>query len=250
MSENEIVVADHGSFLSVIERLASNPDVDVAKIEKFLDMQERIVDKNAKQAFNAAMCRAQGRMPVIPEDKTNQQTNSKYSAYETVLKHAKPIYTKEGFAVMFYEGTAARDGDVRIYADVMHCEGHTENRWVDVPLDIAGIKGNQNKTGTHAKGSSISYGRNYLIRMIFNIGTGEDDNGNAAGSKFITDEQYNELHSMFTDNGLSEQVKADFLKWAKAESIETILASHFAKVKSGLQAKINKKAADDAKNNS
>jgi len=65
-----------------------------------------------------------------------------------------------------------------------HSAGHTRKYWVDLPLDQAGIKGTVNKTPMHATGSTFSYGRRYLVVMIFNISViGEDDDGVAAGSK-------------------------------------------------------------------
>ena len=144
-------------FLTTIERLASRPDIDPVKIQQFMDMQERILDRNANQAFNIDMVKAQAGMPIVPLDATNEQTRSKYSLYKTILKHTKPIYTKHGFSVSFYEEDAKRDDEIRVCADVMHCEGHTIKRYIDMPIDDKGIKGTVNKTRPHAKKSSISY---------------------------------------------------------------------------------------------
>ena len=182
--ENLPAEQNKDGFLAMIERLSSRPDIDVEKIQRIIDMQEQILNRNAKQAFNAAMTRTQAKMPIVPEDKKNTQTNSMYSSYEMVLKYTKHVYTDEGFSLLFYEGETQKENHIRVCVDVMHSEGHTEKRYVDVPIDNVGIKGTPNKTMTHAKGSSLSYGKSYLLRMVFNIPTGEsDDDGNAASGE-------------------------------------------------------------------
>ncbi len=165
-------------FFSMIERLASRPDIDVTKIEKLIDMNERIIDKQAEQAFNASMVIAQKNMKAIPKDKFNTQTNSPYSSHETILKYGAPIYTAEGFSLTFYEGDSPKENKIRTMCDVLHEQGHTKTRHIDLSLDKAGIKGSVNKTPIHAEGSTFSYGRRYLTCMIFNIPTGDDNDGN------------------------------------------------------------------------
>lgn len=230
---------------SVIRSLAENPNVDVDKLRQIMEMQEHILDRNAEQAFNASMVLAQRSMPIVPKDKKNTQTDSFYSKYETVLKHCKPIYTEHGFSVMFYEGDAKRENEIRVMADVMHREGHKKTVWVDVPLDMTGIKGSVNKTATHGKGSSVSYGRGYLIRMIFNIPTGDDDDGNGAGgARFITDEQCLELDAIVTDNNLNANGKwlGEFLAYLKVDSFDQLPAKDFGKAKAALQGIVAKRA--------
>ena len=65
---------------------------------------------------------------------------------------------------------------------VSHSGGHTRTYRAHVPSDGKGAKGNDAMTKTHAFGSGTSYGMRYLLKMIFNVAIGEeDDDGNAAG---------------------------------------------------------------------
>jgi hypothetical protein len=52
-----------------------------------------------------------------------------------------------------------------------------------MPADGKGAKGGDVMTRTHAAGSAFSYGQRYLLKLIFNIATGEDDDGNAASAR-------------------------------------------------------------------
>ncbi len=174
--------SDSELMMDMFERLMTNPEVDPVKIKAFVDMREHEQDRTAEQAFNVAMCQAQKAMPIVPKDAHNGQTNSDYTRFETLLKWTKPVYTQQGFSMMFYEGDTDKKDNIRLMVDVMHDAGHCKIRFLDVPMDTTGMKGTVNKTNTHGKVSSVSYGKSTLMRMIFNIPTGQDDDGNAAGA--------------------------------------------------------------------
>jgi hypothetical protein len=227
------------NFLSAIERLSANPQVDVAKIQQILEMQEHILDRNAKQAFNAAMVRAQRNMPVVRKNMKNTQTGSKYAGYDSIVKICQPVYTKEGFSVTFYQGSGTVDhplseGINRICADVMHEEGHTKTVYADIPVETTGIKGAAMMTKTHATGSAFSYGRSYLMRLIFNIPTGDDDDGNAAGGKqFITEKQLSTILDFINKKDIDT---GKFLKYMAVDELELIPAADFGKAIASLKA--------------
>ena len=147
-------------------------------LEKMMDLQERWEANEARKSFHDSMTEAQKNMPVVPRDKENKQTKSMYSSHEAIVKMAKPIYTDAGFSLMFYEGETSKEKHIRVMCDIRHEKGHMESRFIDLPLDLTGIQGSVNKTGIHGAGSTISYGRRYLTCMIFNIPTGDDNDGN------------------------------------------------------------------------
>lgn len=170
------------NFLSTIEKAATQDNVDVDKMKALLDMQERVFNKNAEIAFNEAMSKCQSVMPSITRDAQNQQTSSKYAKFESILKVAKPVYTSHGFSLSFGTDNSPIAEHIRVTCEAMHSGGHSKHYFVDLPPDLAGIKGSVNKTAMHATGSTYSYGKRYLLCMIFNIAVAdEDDDGNAAG---------------------------------------------------------------------
>jgi len=234
----------HPHFLDIIERLASNPNVDVEKIQRIMDMQEQIITRQAKQVYNDAMFRAQSKMPTVAKKVDNNATHSKYAGYDEILKQCQPIYTAEGFSVMFYQGHGTPEEPLekdcnRIMADVMHKDGHTKTVHADIPVETTGIKGNANMTKTHATGSSIQYGRGYLMRMIFNIPTGDDDDGNkAGGTVYISDKQKSTIVDMIQSKEADEK---KFCEYMKVDEIDKIKASDFEKAMAALRAKKEKK---------
>jgi len=114
----------------------------------------------------------------------------------------------------------------------MHQDGWTKTYWTDIPLDDKGFKGTPNKTQTHAKGSSLSYGKSYLLRLIFNIPTGDDDDGNSAGIEFITEDQVSQLEEMLKSTKAN---KEKFLAFMQVEELRSIPAKNFEKGKTALR---------------
>jgi hypothetical protein len=164
------------SALSVIERAAADKSVDVEKLERLFALQERLLARQAEEAFNAAMKEVQSQELRIIRDAQNPQTNSKYARLESLNKVIVPIYTTAGFSISFGTADCPVAAHYRITATVSHQGGHSRPYQCDIPIDDKGMKGTPNKTATHAFGSTMSYGRRYLTLLIFNIAlVGEDD---------------------------------------------------------------------------
>lgn len=171
---------ESASLLAVISRAASDPSVDIEKMERLMAMKERMDARTAESEFNSAMMRVQAKMGRISADATNPQTRSNYATYGKLDKALRPIYTTEGLSLSF--GTEpAPDGFVGMVCYVSHSGGHTRTYKAQVPSDGKGAKGNDVMTKTHAFGSGTSYGMRYLLKMIFNVAIGEeDDDGNSS----------------------------------------------------------------------
>ena len=55
---------ESAAVLQVIERLVLNDSVSIEKVEKMFDMQERILNRNAHQAFTADLAAMQTELPL------------------------------------------------------------------------------------------------------------------------------------------------------------------------------------------
>ena len=233
----EVVATDASSIMDVISRAASDPTVNVDKLERLMAMYERITSRSAEQAFNEAMSAVQTEMRPIAADANNPQTKSKYASYLALDRAMRPIYTKHGFSLSYNTADGAPEGCVRVVCDVAK-GGYSKPYHVDMPADGKGAKGGDVMTKTHAAGSAFTYGQRYLIKMIFNIAVGEDDDGNRAGAgPLITSEQVGDLQALL------DEVKADkerFCKYLKIGSLAEILASDFDHAMRLLEAKRSK----------
>lgn len=168
-------------IFQIIERAARDPNVDIDKMERLINMQERERARQAELEFDNAMATAQAEMQPVRVDSYNPQTKSKYSSYAALDNAIRPIYARHGFSLSFDTSDGAAPDHVRILCKVAHRGGHRERPRIDMPADGKGAKGGDVMTRTHAMGSAVSYGKRYLLGMIFNLATTKDDDGNAAG---------------------------------------------------------------------
>lgn len=176
-------VSQQDGITALIARLATDPTADVGKLEKLLEMSDRVRLQQAEQAFNTAMSAAQMEMRPIATDADNPQTRSRYASYAQLDRALRPIYTKHGFGLSFNTEPSKTPDFVMVVCLASHAAGFSRKYHIDMPADGKGAKGGDVMTRTHATGSAVTYGMRYLLKMIFNVAVGDDrdDDGNAAG---------------------------------------------------------------------
>jgi hypothetical protein len=204
-------------------QVAIEKNMDPEQLGKLMDLQERWERNRAVEAFNAALSRVQEKAPIVVRDAENKHTRSKYARLEAVNNVIKPIYTAEGFSLSFGTEESKLPGHIRIVADLRHAAGHSARYSHDLPLDGTGAKGGQiAMNALQASGSTLSYGRRYLVCLIFNVTVADEDNDGMGG--FISPEQIEEI------NALIEEVKRSgkpfdftrFLAWLCVESLDKL----------------------------
>lgn len=217
-----------------IIRLAVLGKVDLEKLEKLLVLQERWDANQAKKAFSESMVTVQKNIVLVAKTLTNSQTHSKYASLGNIICQTKEVYTEYGFSISFYEGQTEKLEHIRICADVVHRLGHKETYHFDVPLDGKGIKGNANMTSIHAKASSTSYAWRYLMCMIWNIPTSDDNDGNQVAQEKISEEELKKIKELLVEIGAEEK---RFLQYMSVGKLEDILKSDYPKALVAIEGK-------------
>jgi len=172
------VRSDQGSIISAILSAAKDSSIDINKLERLMSLRTELEADQRRIEFNAAMTAAQAEIEPVVRKKANEQTRSKYATLEAIHQMVVPVVTKHGFSMTFGTEDSKIEGHYRIVCQLSHRSGHSERYTADIPIDRAGLKGNDNKTATHAFGSTMSYGRRYLTLLIFNVATMDDNDGN------------------------------------------------------------------------
>lgn len=190
-------------ILNVIARAAADPNTDVDKLERLLAMQERVLEREAEQAFNAALRAAQDEIRPILKNKENTSTKSTYADLEAVSDAIDPVFRSHGFSSSFGTADCPLEGHYRVTCRLSHTGGAHRDYQADVPADTMGMKGTQNKTATHGFGSALSYGRRYLKLLIADVSTTDDDGRAASHGGVINKEQAKVLYE------LADAVSAD-----------------------------------------
>jgi ERF superfamily protein len=157
-------------LIAMIERLASNKDVDVDKLAKILDLQERVLDRNAKAAFDSAFSEMQPEIPTITE--RGKTDKGRYARLEDIVEIVRPILAKFGFSLSFRTEWPDK-ATVKVIGVLSHREGYSRESEFMSQADNSG-----SKNAIQALGSAVSYGRRYTTKDLLNIASrGEDDDG-------------------------------------------------------------------------
>lgn len=220
-------------LLDVISRAARDPNVDIDKMERLLQMQERVQARDSKSAFDQALSEMMPELPEIVEhggipDRSGK-IQSTYAKWEDINAAIKPILAKYGFGLTF-RNTEADDGRVRV-TGILSRAGHREETTVTLPHDGSG-----SKNAVQAVGSSTSYGQRYAAKLLLNLTSrGMDDDGAAGGNaKLVDDVQLARLLEV------AEQVGADikrFCDYMGVRSMGEIPAAKFDAAIDKLRAK-------------
>jgi len=79
-------------MLKLIERVALDPNADVAKLEKLIELSERVSDRQAKADFDKAMLGFQIEKGVI--EKASVANKTKYAKLEYMQSIVDPVLRK------------------------------------------------------------------------------------------------------------------------------------------------------------
>jgi len=239
---NELTAKEQESsaMISMIERAAMNPDVDMDKMERLLEMQERIIKRNSEMAFNAALAEMQSEMPLITKDaeiKVSGQVRSKYASFENINETVKPILQKYGFAVSFRTETS---DSIKVTGILVHKDGHREQTDMVLPVDASG-----SKNAVQAIGSSVAYGKRYVLCALLNISTGDDDDARGTVAK-LSDEQIANIESLIEEVGADRRRFIQYISGGMWTSLEDTPASKYKKAIADLEAKRKANFKDEA----
>jgi hypothetical protein len=254
--QTAIATTDYGTgLLEVIARAARDPSVDIDKMERLIAMQERVQARDAEIAFNQALNKSQMEMRPIAANASNPQTKSRYATFDKLDRVLRPIYTEHGFSLSFDEGETDKPDHVRVLCYVAHIGGHTRTYHRDMPADGKGAKGGDVMTKTHAAGAAGSYGARYLLKGIFNVAVGEeDDDGNVSrpakpGPVLISDsdiamiEQYCKALGGTTQSDLLTAYKVSAIPDLTTPQAKAIITRLQDKVAAAAKAETDAKAA-------
>lgn len=180
------------TLLPTIVRMASDPSIDVAKLQALLNMQERLEARQAEAAFNAAHARVVAQMPRVPKNGVVSLGTGKggynFARWEDVDALLRPLMQAEGFSLTF-DAQYRDGGGAVVTATLLHSAGHSRTASIPLALDTGAGRNN-----LQAMGSTLSYGKRYLAEMLFNIvREGADDDGRAGGKQYLSAAQQSEL---------------------------------------------------------
>ena len=190
--------AGSNNLVSLIQQIVMRPDIDVDKVERFLEMQQRIEAKQAEKAYNEDLASMQPELPAIR--KRGKSNNGSYAKWEDMQEQIAPVLARYGFSLT--HKTRVEDKHVIVKCIIRHRDGHMDETELPLPFDESGAKSNVQRIG-----SSVSYGKRYTAAAMLGIRVeGEDDDGAGAkvSDKTLSDKQLSTLRDLLADLGRDE----------------------------------------------
>jgi len=223
------------SMLAIIARAASDPAVDVAKMQALLDMQERILAKQAEAEFNAALVRLADAMPRVRKNGRVELGGGKgydFARWEDMDTVVRPHMRREGFTLSF-DMEAREGGGAVVIGTLLHAGGHS--RRASIPL---GLDAGAGRNSLQAMGSTLSYGKRYCAEMLLNIVRegADDDAATAKPAALLSAAQVEELGALMR---ATRTLEARFLT-AMAPGLRSVAeapAADFPRLKNALLTK-------------
>lgn len=194
--QNTVVpMADSAALMATITRAAADPNVDIEKMERLMEMYERFQKRQAAAAFAADLAEMQDELPIVAE-RGDAAGRYKYALWEDINAAIKPVLKKHGFALSFR--TDFSDG-ISVTGVLTHKDGHREETTIKLPADPSG-----NKNAVQAVASSVSYGKRYAAGALLNLTShAEDDDAYAAGGGYDATAWYDAIAAAVDMAGLN-----------------------------------------------
>jgi hypothetical protein len=222
---------------------AINANVDLEKIEKMIELQQKWDALEAKKAFVHAMAEFK-KIPIqITKDRMNKQYNSMYTSIGNLINTVLPKMSECGLS---HRWTVDQVEDqIKITCIVTHERGHSESTWMQAPPD---------KSGAKNLIQQIKSTRTYLQAATFESAMGlastdanldNDGNGSDEEIVYIDDTQKNTIIDMIADCDIADST--DFLKWLGYESIAKIEKKSYSRAIAALKLKKQSKDKKEQK---
>ena len=160
-------------MVSMIERVAMDPNSDLEKLERMIALKERHDASNAKAEFAASFARASASFPTIPLNGKGHNGRP-YATLEDITRLTRPVLSDHGLALTFAIEVAEH---VTVTAKLMHKAGHCEETSMALPRDTSG-----SKNAVQSVGSTQKYGQRYTAQAILGLSLGDDDEDDGRGS--------------------------------------------------------------------
>lgn len=218
---------DGATLMAIIQQAASQPDLDVAKMQQLMELKREWDKDRAAEAYAAAISEFQRKCPQIHKGRKPQSGPSySYASYDDVMAVAGPILAECGIAVTFSQEQAEKSLRVTCRLRVgTHAEDHT------FVVPVPDMRVNE----TQKFGAALSYAKRYALQGALNIVvTDEDTDASNLAVNAITDEQAIQLEEWIESTGAD---RAKFLAFLKVEKLADLPASRFANAMEAIQKK-------------
>lgn len=227
------------ALMRLIERAATSNELDVAKLEKLLDMKERWEAAEARKAYIEAKAAFKANAPVLEKNKHvhyrgkdgKPDTDYDHATLDYIERQISPVLSQYGLT---YSWLTDQPGNamISVTCELTHVMGHSERVTLSASPDQSGGKNN-----IQAVGSTVTYLQRYTLLAVTGLSTkGQDTDGRPA-VEFITDDQKREIIDLIRETSADTK---KFLAYFEVPSVDELPAHKFRAAIAALRKKAQK----------
>lgn len=201
-------VSMQDALIAIVQR----NDIDPDRLEKFLDLQIKMENRQAEKAFTEALSSFQGECPIITKKKKVSfgTTNYSFAPLDEIIHIIKPLLSKHGLSYSF--DIKSEDKTSVMITTIYHKEGFSKTSFY--AFDALG-EGSMNQS--QKRKSATTYAKRAGLENALGIVTaGEDDDASRAIDSNATSEQITEIEKLIIDT------KSSLPKFLEAFQIKEI----------------------------
>lgn len=204
---------------SALLEIVQRKDIDPERLEKFLELQIKMENRQAQQRFNEAFAAFQGECPVIVKKNKVSfgSTNYDYAALDEIVAIAKPLLKKHGLSYSF---NISIDGETSILTTIInHADGYTKD--FQYYFDTLHDDGRMNVS--QRRKSAVTYAKRAALENALGIVTaGEDDDARRAIDNPMSEGQATEIREKLSELDRTEEKFLSYFKNIIKRDINTI----------------------------
>ncbi|MBX4336456.1 ERF family protein [Bartonella raoultii] len=189
----------------ILNRALEN-DVDMDRLERLIALREKEIERQNYQNFVHDLSNMQIEYQKIQKNATNTHTNSQYATLDQYIDAVKDTLAKHRFA-LFSRIKEQSSESIIVEMTLTHPSGNKISTEGKFPHDTKGCKSN-----IQAVGSTLTYARRYLLGMLLNVVSEDDDTDGNPPVKSACPQQINEIRKLIEQTHAEEVKILDYVK--------------------------------------
>ncbi|WP_375657404.1 ERF family protein [Bartonella sp. CM120XJJH] len=174
-------------------------DVDMDRLERLIALREKEIERQNYEKFASDLSNMQIEYQKIQKNSTNTHTNSQYATLDQYIDAVKNTLAKHRFA-LFSRIKEQSSDNIIIEMTLTHPSGNKISTEGKFPYDTKGCKSN-----IQSVGSAITYARRYLLGMLLNVVSEDDDTDGNTPIKKAFPQQINEIRRLIVQTQAEEE---------------------------------------------
>ncbi|WP_144753871.1 ERF family protein [Bartonella saheliensis] len=188
----------------ILTRALEN-NVDMDRLERLIALREKEIERQNYQNFISDLSAMQTEYQKVQKNALNTHTKSTYATLDQYIDAVKDTLAKYHFA-LFFRIKSQTATNVTIEITLSHPSSNQISTEGTFPIDGQGSKNN-----IQSVGSTITYARRYLLGMLLNVISDEDDTDGNTLIAGVTSEQMNEIKEFMEQTQAKESDILSFI---------------------------------------